>query len=206
MVAIGGLLAAAALGVWHIGEAYLGAWLGWPRPESLKPFFETLARWTAPAEIAALRSAFAQWDIDRYGMNAALVPLLIGLTLAGGHYFVPIGHRLGRWLLSAAVLALALLCALAPPARASAVRWHRADLVRDGRDPPLARRARGERRLPPAGGFERGAPRRTRLAHAALGLPAAGRAHSCRSDRRADRGLGGYNLQLLRPANARLSR
>ena len=42
MVAIGGLLAAAAIGTWHIGWAYLGAWLGWPRPESLKPFFETL--------------------------------------------------------------------------------------------------------------------------------------------------------------------
>lgn len=112
MVAIGGLLAAAAVGVFHISEAYLGAWLGWPRPESLKPFFETLARWTGPAEIAALREAFEQWDIDRYGMNAALVPVLLALTLAGGHYFAPIGHRLARWLLSAAVLALALLVAL----------------------------------------------------------------------------------------------
>ena len=55
MVAIGGLLLGAAVGTWHLGEAYLGAWLGWPRPESLKPFFETLARWTGPAEIAALR-------------------------------------------------------------------------------------------------------------------------------------------------------
>ena len=36
MVAIGGLLAAAAIGAWHIGWAYLGAWLGWPRPESLQ--------------------------------------------------------------------------------------------------------------------------------------------------------------------------
>jgi cytochrome c-type biogenesis protein CcmF len=112
MVAIGGLLAAAAIGAWHTGEAYLGAWLGWPRPESLKPFFETLARWTGPAEIATLRAAFAQWDIDRYGMNAALMPVLLALMLAGGHYFAPIRHRLGRWLLTAAVLALALLCAL----------------------------------------------------------------------------------------------
>jgi cytochrome c-type biogenesis protein CcmF len=45
-------------------------------------------------------------------MNAALVPVLIALTLAGGHYFLPIRNRLGRWLLSAAVAALALLCAL----------------------------------------------------------------------------------------------
>jgi cytochrome c-type biogenesis protein CcmF len=119
MVAIGGLVTAAGLGVWHIGAAYLGAWLGWKRPESLQPFFETLARWTGPAEIAALRTAFAQWDIDRYGMNAALVPILIGLTLAGGHYFAPIRTRLGRWLLSAAVLALLLLSALVvEPARA----------------------------------------------------------------------------------------
>jgi len=94
MVVIAGLIAAAGVGIWYIGAAYLGAWLGWPRPESLKPFFETLARWTDPAEIAALRSAFAQWDIDRYGMNAALVPVLIALTLAGGHYFTPLAHRL----------------------------------------------------------------------------------------------------------------
>jgi cytochrome c-type biogenesis protein CcmF len=112
MVAIGGLLAAAAIGTWHIGWAYLGAWLGWSRPESLKPFFETLARWAGPAEIAALRSAFEQWDIDRYAMNAALVPVLVALTLAGGHYFAPIGQRIARWLVTAAVLALALLCAL----------------------------------------------------------------------------------------------
>jgi cytochrome c-type biogenesis protein CcmF len=119
MVAIAGLLAAAAIGAFHIGEAYLGAWLGWPRPESLKPFFETLARWTGPAELAALRSAFAQWDIDRYGMNAALVPVLMALTLTGGHYFVPIQNRLGRWLLTAAVAALALLCSLVlQPSRA----------------------------------------------------------------------------------------
>jgi cytochrome c-type biogenesis protein CcmF len=112
MVAIGGLLAAAAIGTWHIGWAYLGAWLGWARPESLKPFFETLARWAGPAEIAALRAAFAQWDIDRYGMNAALVPVLVALTLAGAHYFAPIGDRRARWLLTATVAALALLCAL----------------------------------------------------------------------------------------------
>jgi cytochrome c-type biogenesis protein CcmF len=111
MVAIGGLLAAAAIGAWHIGQAYLGAWLGWPRPENLKPFFETLARWAGPAEIAALRTAFAQWDVDRYAMNAALVPVLLALTLAGGHYFAPVSHRLGRWLLTAGVLALALLVA-----------------------------------------------------------------------------------------------
>jgi cytochrome c-type biogenesis protein CcmF len=118
MVAIAGLLAAAVIGAFHIGEAYLGAWLRWPRPASLQPFFETLARWTGPAEIAALRSAFAQWDIERYGMNAALVPILMALTLAGGHYFVPIQNRLGRWLLTAAVAALALLCAVVQPSRA----------------------------------------------------------------------------------------
>ena len=112
LVATLGLLLAAAAGVWHIGWAYLGAWLGWARPESLKPFFETLARWTGPAEIAALRAAFARWDIDRYGMNAILAPLLIALTLAAGHYFLPLAHRLGRWLATGGVLALALLCAL----------------------------------------------------------------------------------------------
>jgi cytochrome c-type biogenesis protein CcmF len=112
LVATLGLLLAAAAGVWHVAAAYLGAWLGWPRPESLQPFFETLARWTGPAETAALRAAFAQWDVDRYGMNAALMPLLIVLTLAGGHYFVPLRGRLARWLLSGGVLALALLCGL----------------------------------------------------------------------------------------------
>lgn len=119
MVAICGLLAAAAVGTWHIGWAYAGAWLDWPRAESLKPFFETLARWTTPDEIAALRSAFDQWDIDRYGINAALMPVLIGLTLAGGHYFLPVGRRVVRWLLTGAVLALALLVRFAvQPTRA----------------------------------------------------------------------------------------
>ena len=31
-----------------------GAALGWPHPEQLKPFFETLARWTMPRELAAV--------------------------------------------------------------------------------------------------------------------------------------------------------
>ena len=112
MVAIAGLVLAALAGAWHIGLAYLGAWLDWARPASLKPFFETLTRFAQPGEIRALREAFDQWDIDRYAMNAWLAPALIVLTLAGGHHFLPVRRRRGRLAITVAVFGLAVLSAL----------------------------------------------------------------------------------------------
>jgi cytochrome c-type biogenesis protein CcmF len=110
-VAIAGFTAAALVALWQLVEAHLGAYLGWPRPEQLKPLFETLSRWTGPGELAELRVAFAKWDVDRYGMNAWLVPLATVLALAGGHYFLPGRDRRVRWSISAAAAGLALLVA-----------------------------------------------------------------------------------------------
>lgn len=110
-VAIAGFTGAALIAGSHLVEAYLGAYLGWPRAEHLKPFFETLTRWTTPGELAKLRAAFAQWDVDRYGMNAWLVPLAAMLALAGAHYFLPGRDRRVRWVITAGVAVIALLVA-----------------------------------------------------------------------------------------------
>ena len=110
-VAMAGFTTAALIAGGGLVEAHLGAYLGWPRPEHLKPFFETLARWTAPGELAQLRAAFAQWDVDRYRLNAWLVPLATVLAVSGGHYFLPGRDRRVRWTVTTAVAGLALLVA-----------------------------------------------------------------------------------------------
>ena len=107
-----GFAAAAAVAAGCLVEALLGAWLGWPRPASLKPFFETLTHWTRAGELQALRAAFAQWDVDRYAANAWLAPVLSLLALAGGQYFLPLRSRRARWAVTAGVAALALGTAL----------------------------------------------------------------------------------------------
>jgi cytochrome c-type biogenesis protein CcmF len=111
-VAIAGFTAAAMVAGWHLIEAHLGAYLGWPRAEHLKPFFETLTRWTTPGELAELRAAFAQWDVDRFGINAWLVPLAAVLALAGAHYFLPGRDRRVRWAITTGVAVVALLVAM----------------------------------------------------------------------------------------------
>jgi cytochrome c-type biogenesis protein CcmF len=118
ILAQAGLALAALIGVWHIAGAYLAAAQGWPRPDSLKPFFETLTRWTTPGELGALRAAFAQWEPDRYALNAWLAPLLALLALAGGHYFSPLRGRAARLAGTAAVaLAMALVALVLQPGR-----------------------------------------------------------------------------------------
>ena len=103
--------AAAAIAFTHLVEAFGSAWLGLPRPESLKPFFETLTRWSSPAELAELRGAFGQWDVYGFGVNRWLAPLAILFGLVGGHYFMPL-HRRWRWTASLCVLAAAIATAL----------------------------------------------------------------------------------------------
>lgn len=111
LVVIIGMSVAAIIAAWQIAYAYVGALGGWPRPDSLKPFFETLNRWAKPAELGALRAAFDQWEIDRYAMNAWLAPMLIVMTLAGGHAFLPMRRRWHRWSVSIAVALGASLAA-----------------------------------------------------------------------------------------------
>ena len=111
-IAMLGFTAAAAVAAGCLIEALLGAWLGWPRPASLKPFFETLTRWTRAGELQALRAGFAQWDVDRYAANAWLAPIATLLALAAGHYFLPLGNRTARWTVTAGVAGLALAVAI----------------------------------------------------------------------------------------------
>jgi len=107
------LLGASALvAAAFIGQAYASAALGLPRPESLKPFFETLARWARPGEVEELRRAFDRWDIDNFAMNRWLAPLALALGLVGGHNFLPLRRRAARWAITLLVAALALAVAL----------------------------------------------------------------------------------------------
>lgn len=62
--------------------------LGWPRPNHLRPFFETLTNWANRGEIPMLRTAFAQWDVDGYGAAEGVAGLLAGLGFVGGWFFM----------------------------------------------------------------------------------------------------------------------
>ncbi|HYH21877.1 MAG TPA: cytochrome c biogenesis protein CcsA [Azospirillum sp.] len=91
------LLACAGVAGAYLGQAYLGAALGWARPPELKPFYETLARFTAPAELDTLRQAFAQWEPNPFAINRALAAVGLIVGLVGFHHFVPLRGR-RRWL------------------------------------------------------------------------------------------------------------
>jgi cytochrome c-type biogenesis protein CcmF len=106
-LAIGIFSASGTVALVHIGLAYGSAWAGLPRPDDLKPFFETLRNFGSSEELARLRAAFAQWDIDNFGANRWLAPLGCLAGLIGGHYFLPLaGWR--RWAASGAVAALGI--------------------------------------------------------------------------------------------------
>ena len=60
----------------HLVLAFAGAHLGLPRPDDLKPFFETLRNFASAGELALLREAFSQWDVDNFALNGWLVPAL----------------------------------------------------------------------------------------------------------------------------------
>jgi cytochrome c-type biogenesis protein CcmF len=110
-LAIGLFSAFGAVAFIHIGLAFGSAWAGLPRSDDLKPFFETLRNFGSVEELARLRAAFAQWDIDNFGANRWLAPLGCLAGLIGGHYFLPLaGWR--RWAVSGAVVALGLATSL----------------------------------------------------------------------------------------------
>ncbi len=88
----------------QIAIAYGSSALGLPRPDDLRPFFETLRNFAGAEELSRLRAAFAQWDINNFATNRALAPLGALVGLLGGHFFLPV-RRLWRWLTSFAVIA-----------------------------------------------------------------------------------------------------
>ncbi len=104
------VLIAAVAGL-HLAQAYVSAFLEWPRPESLKPFFETLTRWTDSQELAELRRVFAQWDVDNFGLNHWLAPLGLLAGLFGGHAFLRLRKRCWAWSVTIGVGVIALLIA-----------------------------------------------------------------------------------------------
>lgn len=87
----------------HLGLAYYGAHFDLPRPDDLKPFFETLRNFASASELADLRAAFAQWEVDNFAMNRWLAPLFIAAGLAGAHLVLPL-RRSSRWICTGLVL------------------------------------------------------------------------------------------------------
>lgn len=57
------------------------------RPDRYTPFLAMLTNLTTGAELAALRAAFAQWDVDGYLLARSLLVPLVGVGLVGGWYF-----------------------------------------------------------------------------------------------------------------------
>lgn len=94
---------------YHLAAAYWSSLRELPRPDTLKPFFETLRNFASGSELAALRSAFAQWDVDNFGLSRALAPAAIALSLAGGYFILPAGRpvRFAATVLTAAAGAAA---------------------------------------------------------------------------------------------------
>ncbi len=105
-----GFLVAGLLAAGHIAWAFAASAKGLPRPDELKPFFATLNSWARGSELPALRAAFAQWDIDGYGLARVALYPLIATGLAGGwHFMRRLSRRLGWISLSVAALACAAI-------------------------------------------------------------------------------------------------
>jgi len=110
-LAVGLFAGFALVAAGHIAMAYGSSYLGLPRPETLKPFFETLRGFGSAAELDRLRAVFAQWDIDNFGLNRWLAPLAGLAALVGGHYFLPV-RRGVRWCATLAAAGAGLILAL----------------------------------------------------------------------------------------------
>ncbi|MDH3690781.1 MAG: cytochrome c biogenesis protein CcsA [Gammaproteobacteria bacterium] len=102
----------AAVAAFHLVDAYVQALMEQPRPEELKPFLQTLIRWTSSDEYAALRRIFDQWDPDRFAINRWLAPVSLLLCLFGGHHFLPARSRIFKWVVTGVVIVVAVIAAL----------------------------------------------------------------------------------------------
>lgn len=95
-----------------VAQAYLAAWLEWPRPPDTKPFFDTVRRWGSDE----LLHAFARWEVDPYTMNRWLAPPAALCALLAGYAFLgALPRRLARLLTVAAAFGLVLLAELWAP-------------------------------------------------------------------------------------------
>ncbi|QID16179.1 cytochrome c biogenesis protein CcsA [Nitrogeniibacter mangrovi] len=82
----------------YLAWAFTASALGLPRPDHLRPFFETLNNWANRTEIPQLRAAFAQWDMDGYGAARGLIWPLACLGVVGGWFFMRRIAPLAGWL------------------------------------------------------------------------------------------------------------
>lgn len=100
-------LGAAAVAAVQLLSAFGAGVLQLPRPEAYKPFLAMLSNLTTGSELAALRAAFEQWDVDGYVLAAHLLLPLAGFGLVGGWYFFRrISVVAGRLSLLLAVVAI----------------------------------------------------------------------------------------------------
>lgn len=105
-----GFVAAGLLALSSVAAAFAGGLLGLPRAEALKPFLATLSNWTGGAELAGLRRAFAQWDVDGYALARALLLPLAALGVLGGWYFFRrVSSRAGHLALGLALFGCAYI-------------------------------------------------------------------------------------------------
>lgn len=79
---------AAFLAVGALLRAHVQEWLGLEKAAELKPFFELLKAWASSEEVAGLRQAFAQWDVDGHALGKWLAPILALFGLVGGYAFL----------------------------------------------------------------------------------------------------------------------
>jgi cytochrome c-type biogenesis protein CcmF len=101
-------LAAAVVAAGQLLFAFAATALDMPRPEAYKPFLAMLANMVTGRELAALRVAFEQWDVDGYALARGLLLPLAGFGLVGGWYFFRrLSAATGRGSLLLALLAVA---------------------------------------------------------------------------------------------------
>ncbi|MFG5863844.1 heme lyase CcmF/NrfE family subunit [Metapseudomonas sp. CR1201] len=79
---------AAVLASLGLAQAHIFEWIGLEKDVALKPFYETLTTWASGTELAGLRKAFDQWDIDGHELGRRMLPVIAFIGLLGGHSFI----------------------------------------------------------------------------------------------------------------------
>lgn len=110
-IAISIFTAMAVIASIALGIALLNAYWATPRPESTKPFLETLLRWSSADEIEAIQQVFSRWDVDNFALNRWLTPLTAIAMLLGGHTFLKLQNRKLGWIITVGIAVLAFAIA-----------------------------------------------------------------------------------------------
>ncbi|MEZ5610788.1 MAG: cytochrome c biogenesis protein CcsA [Rhodocyclaceae bacterium] len=117
-----GFFVAGLLALGYLSAAYVAGLQGQPRPDALKPFLAMLSAWTQSSELAALNTAFNQWDVDGYALaRALLVPLVLAGWIGGWYFMRRLSTRLA-WLSALLTVSASAVVALQGGALAHAYR------------------------------------------------------------------------------------